>query len=285
MERDRTLFTIGQFAEIHGITKKTLMWYDEMGLVKPAVIGENGYRYYSYYQSSMLETILMLRELDVSILEIKLFMEQRSAENMERLLAEKKRELEEKITYLKRMEKTLESRHQDMLTLLNLNLSEFQIVKKEKAYLAVVPLGQEEPTAVELEQVIAVVKQHKLKRLHDAVYGSMISVNDLRQKKYDDYEAIYVELSQPVSKKGLHVQPAGTYLRAFYQGPWEALPRRYEEIFSYADAQGLSLYGYAYETGINESVIRNFDEYITQIEIPIRQSEGEKTELRRAQPS
>ena len=36
------LFTIGQFAAIHGVTKKTLMWYDEIGLLKPAVIGENG---------------------------------------------------------------------------------------------------------------------------------------------------------------------------------------------------------------------------------------------------
>ena len=61
MERKQTLFTIGQFAAIHGITKKTLMWYDEMGLVRPALIGENGYRYYSYRQSSELETVLMLR--------------------------------------------------------------------------------------------------------------------------------------------------------------------------------------------------------------------------------
>ena len=64
------LFTIGQFAAIHGVTKKTLMWYDEIGLLKPAVIGENGYRYYTYFQSPTLETILMLRELNVSIPEI-----------------------------------------------------------------------------------------------------------------------------------------------------------------------------------------------------------------------
>lgn len=67
------LFTIGQFAAIHGITKKTLMWYDEIGLLKPAVVGENGYRYYTYFQSPTLETILMLRELNVSIPEIQTF--------------------------------------------------------------------------------------------------------------------------------------------------------------------------------------------------------------------
>ena len=274
MERGQTLFTIGQFAEIHGVTKKTLMWYDEMGLVKPAVIGENGYRYYSYHQSSTLETVLMLRELDVSLPEIRLFMERRSAANMERLLSDKKRELDEKIACLKRMKKTLESRHRDMLTLLNLDLSEIRIVRKDKAYLATIPLEREGPTASEVEQVYMVAKRHKLQRLHDAVYGSMISVDSLRQKRYDRYDAIYIELPQPGSKKGLHIQPAGEYLRAFYKGPWDALPNRYEEIFSYADAQGLCLCGYAYETGINESVIRDYDEYITQIDIPVCVGDG-----------
>ena len=53
------LFTIGQFAEMHEINKKTLMWYDEVGIFKPAVIKENGYRYYTFYQSSTLTTILL----------------------------------------------------------------------------------------------------------------------------------------------------------------------------------------------------------------------------------
>ena len=52
MENKRKLLTIGQFAALHGINKKTLMWYDEIGLFHPSLIHpENGYRYYSYYQS------------------------------------------------------------------------------------------------------------------------------------------------------------------------------------------------------------------------------------------
>ena len=83
-ENQSKLFTIGQFAKIHGVTKKTLMWYDEVDLVKPSVIGENGYRYYTYQQSSVLETVLMLRELNISIEEIKHFMSNRSATNRSR---------------------------------------------------------------------------------------------------------------------------------------------------------------------------------------------------------
>ena len=49
------LFSIGQFAALHGVNKKTLMWYDEIGLFCPAVVKENGYRYYTYFQSATLE--------------------------------------------------------------------------------------------------------------------------------------------------------------------------------------------------------------------------------------
>ena len=86
MEKKSRLLTIGQFAALHGINRKTLMWYDQIGLFQPAYIHpENGYRYYSYYQSSILETILLLRELDVSIDEIQEFMHSRSAASLDAL--------------------------------------------------------------------------------------------------------------------------------------------------------------------------------------------------------
>ncbi len=95
MKERSKLLTIGQFASLHGINKKTLMWYDEIGLFGPAAVNpKNGYRYYSYHQSSILETILLLRELDVSITEIQNFMKNRSAVNMKSLLEEKIVELD-----------------------------------------------------------------------------------------------------------------------------------------------------------------------------------------------
>ena len=53
MEKKRKLLTIGQFAAMHGINKKTLMWYDEIGLFHPAAfavkvfmsISGNGVKY------------------------------------------------------------------------------------------------------------------------------------------------------------------------------------------------------------------------------------------------
>lgn len=271
------LFTIGQFAAIHGVTKKALIWYDEMGLLKPAFIGENGYRYYTYAQSSALETILMLRELDVSLSEIREFMSNRSAQSMELLLNEKIAEVNRSIAKLKNIQQALVSRHQDMTTLLHLDLSKINIVEKKKSYLSVVSIGKENTTSEitehHIERVIEETKTRNLHSLHDAAYGTMISVDNLYQGHFEAYEAIYIEISHPTSRKGLYVQPAGKYLRAFCKGSWDNLPDKYNEILEYAKRQGLSLYGYSYETGINESVINTMQDYITQIEIPIKDIE------------
>ncbi len=106
MDKKGKLLTIGQFAALHGINKKTLMWYDEIGLFHPEAIDpENGYRYYSYHQSSILETILLLRELNVSTEEIRIFIQNRSAASMERLLREKIEDLDHEIAHLKAVDR------------------------------------------------------------------------------------------------------------------------------------------------------------------------------------
>ncbi|HET9160675.1 MAG TPA: MerR family transcriptional regulator, partial [Caulobacteraceae bacterium] len=39
-------FTVKQLAKLSGVSVRTLHHYDEIGLLKPAAVGENGYRYY-----------------------------------------------------------------------------------------------------------------------------------------------------------------------------------------------------------------------------------------------
>ena len=91
------------------------MWYDEIGLFKPSAVNpENGYRCYNYHQSPILETILLLRELDVSIQEIQDFMQNRSAGSLKNLLEDKIAELDLRITHLQAVRSTLCSHHRNM---------------------------------------------------------------------------------------------------------------------------------------------------------------------------
>ena len=56
-------YTVNQLAKLSGVSVRTLHFYDEIGLLKPARYGENNYRYYEAEQLFMLQQILFFREL------------------------------------------------------------------------------------------------------------------------------------------------------------------------------------------------------------------------------
>lgn len=62
--------TVKQLAAISGVTVRALHHYDEIGLLAPAYVGANGYRYYGRYELMRLQRILFHRELGVPLGEI-----------------------------------------------------------------------------------------------------------------------------------------------------------------------------------------------------------------------
>lgn len=54
-----------------GITRRTLQYYDEIGLLKPSEVGDNGYRYYGEESLLRLQQILLYRELGMPLENIK----------------------------------------------------------------------------------------------------------------------------------------------------------------------------------------------------------------------
>ncbi len=275
MDKKDKLLTIGRFAAMHGINKKTLMWYDEIGLFSPAAIHpQNGYRYYSYRQSPLLETILLLRDLDVPIKEIQAFVQDRSAKRLAALYSDKIRALDEELLHRNAIRQTLIKRRQQMLTLMQIDLTEIAVIEKEERGLVTVAIEKDISFEKEVELITAETEKYRLRRLHDASYGSMISVESLRSGAYDDYARLFIEISvpnDPSPKEGsLHIQPGGTYVRAFHLGGLADMPQKYQELFSFAQKRGLELHGFSYEMGINDNVIERIEDYIVQIEIPAR---------------
>ena len=62
--------TVKQVARLSGVSVRALHHYDEIGLLKPACVGENGYRYYGREELLRLQQILFHRELGFSLEEI-----------------------------------------------------------------------------------------------------------------------------------------------------------------------------------------------------------------------
>ena len=64
-------YSTHELAQLAGVTARTLRWYDQTGLLRPARTGENGYRYYSEAEVKRLQHILYFRALGVGLAEIK----------------------------------------------------------------------------------------------------------------------------------------------------------------------------------------------------------------------
>lgn len=68
---EEVMYTVKQLAELAGVSIRTLHYYDEIGLLKPASVGSNGYRYYDDAGLLKLQQILFFREIGLELMQIK----------------------------------------------------------------------------------------------------------------------------------------------------------------------------------------------------------------------
>jgi DNA-binding transcriptional MerR regulator len=64
-------YTIQKLAQLAGVSTRTLRYYDEIGILKPARINSSGYRIYGQREVDRLQQILFFRELGIGLDSIK----------------------------------------------------------------------------------------------------------------------------------------------------------------------------------------------------------------------
>ncbi|MEE1264460.1 MerR family transcriptional regulator [Ruminococcus sp.] len=103
---------IKEFAELTGVSVRTLHYYDEIGLLKPSEVdAQNGYRFYDERSLERMQEILFYRELDFSLKTIAQILsspdydKQQALTRQRKLLLAKKERLERLIDALDSMEK------------------------------------------------------------------------------------------------------------------------------------------------------------------------------------
>lgn len=68
-------YTVKEVADLAGVSRRTLHYYDEIGLLKPTTVDTNRYRYYRKEEVLRLQQILFFREMDFSLDDIKKMMD------------------------------------------------------------------------------------------------------------------------------------------------------------------------------------------------------------------
>lgn len=105
------LKTVSEVAKLSGVSVRTLHYYDTVGLLSPDEVTESGYRLYGGRALGRLQAILLLRELDFPLAEIKSMLDSpdfdpdTALEQQIKLLTLKKERLERMISFARRLKK------------------------------------------------------------------------------------------------------------------------------------------------------------------------------------
>jgi DNA-binding transcriptional MerR regulator len=100
-------YTVKTLAKASGVSVRTLHYYDEIGLLKPAFYGENHYRYYETEQLLTLQQVLFFRELDIPLNEIQEILSRDNFDKVEALFSHK-HILKQKLNRMQMLIKTID---------------------------------------------------------------------------------------------------------------------------------------------------------------------------------
>ena len=102
------MYTVKQLSDLAGVSVRTLHYYDEIGLLAPSSVSENGYRFYDEGAALRLQQILFYRELGVGLLQIREILDNPAFDLLAALQAHRG-ELEKRVARLQALMQTVDS--------------------------------------------------------------------------------------------------------------------------------------------------------------------------------
>ena len=103
--KDKSYMTIKEFSSLTGIKRENLRYYDQIGLLSPELREKNGYRYYTKNQLTTSYLIISLRNIGISIDEIKKYIDIRTPKQLFSLFSTQKEHI---LTEIKKLNRIIE---------------------------------------------------------------------------------------------------------------------------------------------------------------------------------
>ena len=122
---------INEFAQLTGVSVRTLHYYDEIGLLKPAFVDEqNGYRFYDENSLERMQEILFYRELDFELKSISEILSSPDYDK-KKALAEQRKLLVLKKERLERIIDALDGVEKGKVTMTAFDNSDYETARKQ----------------------------------------------------------------------------------------------------------------------------------------------------------
>lgn len=263
--------TTGEFAKICNVKKHTLFHYDDIGLLKPDYYDENGYRFYSYSQLNLFYFISMMKELGMSLDEIKSYLNSRTPEQMEELFTSKINQISNEIKRLKENKRILKSRIDKIQYASEVKIDKiYKEYQEEEYYLRYRDI--DDPTDKDVYKLFEdnFSEYTSIKGLDTSRY-SIITIEEICGEYRYNHEYILKKINKKVNSHKLVVKQKGEYLIGYHKGYYNTIEQTYDKMMIYAKDNNLVIGSNSYTKEILDVLTSNSkEEYLIEIIIELK---------------
>ena len=260
----------GEFAAFCNTTKDTLFHYDDIGLLKPLRTAPNGYRYYSLNQIYMFDLITTLKELGLSLEQIKNYMDRRDSDAFVTLLKEQDKRLKAKIDQLTRRRRLLRNTLAQMRESFDVEEDVITVEEMPEEYFII-----SDPITNQSEkELFAVVSRHwdyctRHNAYDDFVTGEIIAYENIQNGSFaSSWYSSHID--KKIKSRYLHVKPAGSYATKYIRCSYYGLKEEYRKFCEEVTAMGCKICGDIYQNDITNYLSERYaDDYLMRLEVRV----------------
>ncbi len=252
-----------EFAKVVGVSKHTLFYYDKVGVFCPEYKDEHGFRAYSSLQIESFFVLQSLKEMGVSLNNIKAYLEERSPTKCMNLLKEHESILKEEINKLANTIDLIKAKQNMIQAYFDSKPEQVKVVYEKQESLFVTKSSADEyyvPFAKHLREGSA-----KNLNLPYAI-GHIVINENLDDKEIFDY--YFSRTNQEGSDS--FIKEAGNYLNYYHSKGYWTIEEAYDVVLAYAKEEGISLDKYFYEDMVlDELAEKDIADYVIKLSIRI----------------
>lgn len=263
-------YKIGEISKIYGIGRDSLMYYEDIGILKP-FRDKNGYRMYKLSDIWRLNLIKELRSLNFPMKKIKEYLDDRNIEstkeilNKEIILIDEK--IEELLSYKQNIMKRLDTINDELR---NLKLYEIDLVyiNKRKALELNANITKDEEFDF-LIQKLQKDYENRFTILGNNNIGSSFFLDKIKQGIYNEFKSVFCFLEDEEEIYNI-IFNEGYYLTLTYKGKYKNNKHYINKMFKYIEEKGYKIISdpiEIYKIDIHET--EDINEFITEIQIPV----------------
>lgn len=269
--KNKQYLTTKEFAELCGVTKHTLFHYDEIGILKPEFVKDNGYRYYSFKQFYLFDMIYMLKQAGSSLSEIKDYIGDYNPNHFLSILKQKEKQLEAEIKKTVLMRNKILAAIDTTEEALNSVYGVPYIEESREEYYIVVKMTGYTSGKEELEKL----REHfeycdELSEDSELLLGAIIEKKDILAEQYQKVAYYSSKIRTYIDSDRLRIKKAGTYAVVIHKGPYTDLHKSYDQIKAFIEESKMVIDGDSYEDDmLSHLAAVDSNQYVIKIQIPV----------------